>query len=152
MAGVSEFASAWDSLTSNQRNALLAQLREFLSQNSRRNGGPPRSGGSHSTKTQKKFSLPKRAKQKKLTSGDVSTRKSGYASVGDSDLEPTGGVLHHSPAKIGIDGYPKYGRALISRRALETLDRNWKPPASAQSKNVGMRVVKDRSNRSKIVR
>ncbi len=124
---VEAFASAWPILTEKQKNALLKQLDSFISQ---------------STKSFEKQCLKKKNKPPILrqSASQVSNARQGKRSevlqhassidrgfvndtASSSYDESTGGAIHHSPPKIGTDGFPAYERSFISLRALETLEK-----------------------------
>ncbi len=91
----------------------------------------------------------KKGKHKKLRSETRSALGNSQTSFGEPELGG-GGVLRHSPSKVGSDGYPKYERSMISVKALRTLDKNWTPPPAVESKLAGTRGLLAHKSRKKI--
>ena len=146
----SAFVSAWGTLTANQKKSLLAQLRQFISQNSERNTGHARLTNSNSKSDSTKLPSPKKPREKDPRTREFFKPRDSQASFGEPVLG-SGGAIHHSPPKVGNDGFPKYERTLVSLEALKTCYPDWVPLATVQSKIVGKNqiAVKRRKKRRK---
>lgn len=116
--------------------ALLAQLRQYIAQNSRRDQSRSRSASA----ALPRVSTSRKARNPNLRVAKASAKQETQACFGEP-LQGCGGVIHHSSAAVGRDGYSKHERSLISLRALQTLDKDWVPPAALQSKIVGGRAM-----------